>query len=179
MTAARKPNDTIAITAVNLAVSSIGSSPFRLEGGPFPNPRILPAPLDPCQAVFLLHRTIMRGRKVNRTTPHGPSGSRRTGIFFCKSGNSAPSGGGNRLKAGPALEAGPRAPRQKLWRIRVRLKVSAQRVKRRLRDHRAIEGLLQSLDKVALVVRLDVEAVVLIGDAHQVHDAVAAGPGIA
>jgi hypothetical protein len=58
MTAARKLNDTMAVTIVNLAVSSIGSSPFRLEGCPFRNRVTLPAPLGECQAVSLLRRTM-------------------------------------------------------------------------------------------------------------------------
>jgi len=58
MTAARKLNDTMAVTIVNLAVSSIGSSPFRLEGCPFRNRMTLSAPLGQCQAVFLLRRTM-------------------------------------------------------------------------------------------------------------------------
>src|SRR5665811_7032 len=59
MTAARKLNDTMAVTTVNLAVSSIGSSPFRSEGLPVPQTARFYAPLSECQVVLLLQRTIM------------------------------------------------------------------------------------------------------------------------
>src|SRR6478672_2899975 len=48
-----------------------------------------------------------------------------------------------------------------------------------LGDHRAVEGLLQRLYKLILAVGLDIEAAILFGHAHQVHDAVLPCPRVA
>src|SRR6476619_4977895 len=48
-----------------------------------------------------------------------------------------------------------------------------------LGDHRAVEGLLQRLYKLILAVGLDIEAAILFGHAHQVHDAVPPCPRVA
>src|SRR6476620_855688 len=48
-----------------------------------------------------------------------------------------------------------------------------------LGDHWAVEGLLQRLHKLFLAVSLDIEAAILFGHAHEVHDAAPTCPGVA
>ena len=40
-----------------------------------------------------------------------------------------------------------------------------------LRDHPAVERLLQRLDQLILAIDLEIMPIVLVGDAHEVHDA--------
>lgn len=175
MTAARKPNDMMAVAMVSLTVSSIGSSPFRLEGGPFRNRATLLTPLGQCQDVFLLRCTMVQPPQAEQNN------ARRAIRFGLRRNFFARSPAPERLPNQPLLASQSGrdrvGPLQKLWKIWApKAPASADRVQRGLGDHGAVERLLQRVDQLVLVVGLDVETIVLVGDAHQVHDAVLTRP---
>ena len=182
MTAARKPNDTIAMMTVNLAVSSIGSSPFRLEGCPCRNRQILLARLSCCQAVSLLHRTKDGYPKLSLTTSEEGLGFMDFGNFFDSRrlrNRGALGGACGKICRGRgefSRRTGPIGCQRR--RTSPRASGLADRERRRLREHGAVERLLERLDQLALAIGLDIEPIILVGDAHQIHDGVPTGPGI-
>jgi hypothetical protein len=76
----------IAMMAVNLAVVSIGSSPFRLEGCPFRNLTILLGPLGQCQAVSLLRRTMAKLPQAELNNVHAALRFHGSQCFFASAG---------------------------------------------------------------------------------------------
>jgi hypothetical protein len=86
MTAARKPNDMIAMMAVTVPVSSIGSS-FPIEGPLLAVPNSVEGPLLRRQDESLLHCNkafSLKTEELNAFRPKGFTGRRRR--FFAKQG---------------------------------------------------------------------------------------------